>query len=56
MMPMALVLVGLELGILSWLVPTEDEPEEKDDRKAMLNQLSERTRGIVPKKGRDPEV
>jgi hypothetical protein len=56
MMPMALVLVGLELGILSWLVPTEDEPEERDDRKAMLNQLSERTRGIVPKKGRDPEV
>ena len=25
MMPMALVLVGLELGILSWLVPTETE-------------------------------
>jgi exosortase len=55
MMPMALVLVGLELGILSWLVPTEDEPDE-DDRKSMLNQLSEKTRGIVPKKGRDPEV
>jgi exosortase len=43
MMPLALVLVGLELGILSWLVPLEDEPVE-DDRKAMLHLLSEKRR------------
>jgi hypothetical protein len=29
MMPLALVLVGLELGILSWLVPLESEDEDK---------------------------
>ena len=29
MMPLALVLVGLELGILSWLVPVESEDEDK---------------------------
>ena len=29
MMPLALVLVGLELGILSWLVPKESEDEDK---------------------------
>ena len=55
MMPMALVLVGLELGILSWLVPTEAEPDD-DERKSMLSLLSEKSRGTVPKKGRDPEV
>jgi exosortase len=60
MMPMALVLVGLELAILSWLVPPETEPVE-DDRKSMLtmlsgNTLSGNTLGTVPKKGRDPEV
>jgi len=43
MMPMALVLVGLELGILSWLVPTENESED-DDRKSMLALLSEKRR------------
>jgi exosortase len=43
MMPMALLLVGLELGILSWLVPSEDEPVE-DDRKSMLHLLSEKRR------------
>jgi exosortase len=29
MMPLALILVGLELGILSWLVPVESEDEDK---------------------------
>jgi exosortase len=32
MMPLALALVGLELGILSWLVPAEDAPREGDDK------------------------
>jgi exosortase len=59
MMPMALVLVGLELGILSWLVPTETEKvSEHDERKSMLSLLNEKGRETVPKpkKGRDPEV
>ncbi len=43
MMPMALVLVGLELFVLSWLVPPDDEPVE-DARKSMLNLLSEKSR------------
>ncbi len=61
MMPLALALVGLELAILAWLVPVDNEPVE-DDRKSMLIRLNEKTRGItpnagiVPKKGRDPEV
>jgi exosortase len=55
MMPMALVLVGLELGILSWLVPTENESED-EDRKSMLSLLSEKSRGNVPKKDRAQEV
>ncbi len=61
MMPLALALVGLELAILAWLVPVDNEPVE-DDRKSMLILLNEKNRGItsspgiVPKKGRDPEV
>jgi exosortase len=56
MMPLALLLVWLELGILSWLVPTENESEDEDP-KSMLKLLSENTRGVVLKKeGRNPEV
>jgi exosortase len=61
MMPLALVLVGLELGILSWLVPPEEDSVE-DDRKSMMNRLSgttrvgEKTWGMVLKKDRIPEV
>jgi exosortase len=55
MMPMALLLVGLELAILSWLVPTEDESDE-DDGRSMLMLLSEKTRKIAPPKGRHLEV
>jgi exosortase len=39
MMPMALALVGLELGLLAWLVPEE---EAGDDRKSLLLLLSEK--------------
>jgi exosortase len=54
MMPMALLLVGLELATLSWLVPTEDESDD-DDGKLILKQLShENPRRIIPKKGQDP--
>ena len=28
MMPLALVLVGLELGVMSWLVPKENEDDK----------------------------
>jgi len=40
MMPMALALVVLELSILSWLVPNEDEPGG-DDRNLMLPKLTQ---------------
>jgi exosortase len=39
MMPLALVLIGLELRILSWLVPKESSSE--DERKVMLGALTE---------------
>jgi exosortase len=56
MMPMAVLLVGLELAILSWLVPAEDESDD-DDGKSMLKLLNEKnTQRIIPEKGRDPEV
>jgi exosortase len=55
MMPMALLLVGMVLAILSWLVPTENESDD-DDGKSMLMLLSEKTRKIVPPKGPHPEV
>jgi exosortase len=37
MMPMALILVGLELALLSWLVPQE---KREDDRKLIISQLT----------------
>ena len=40
MMPLALVLVGLELAILSWLVPDQDE-SGGDDGKLVLPMLTE---------------
>jgi exosortase len=40
MMPVALALIGLELGILSWLVPNESLSE--DEGKVMVRALSER--------------
>ena len=36
MMPLALALVGLELCILSWLVPDEDEPGADDGKPILL--------------------
>jgi exosortase len=38
MMPLALVLVGLELAVLAWLVPKEDEPAQKESILPMLTQ------------------
>jgi exosortase len=46
MMPLALILVGLELGFLSWLVPT-NEPDD-DDRKPIIDALTDK----VPAKDR----
>jgi exosortase/archaeosortase family protein len=37
MMPMALILVGIELQLLSWLTPESDE--DRDDRGALLSLL-----------------
>jgi exosortase len=42
MMPLALALVGLELGVLSWLVPEDDlraEAEEREERKRPISPL-----------------
>ena len=41
MMPLALILVGLESLVLSWLVPTSSKKEE-EDQKVILPALSER--------------
>jgi exosortase len=41
MMPLALVLVGLELGILSWLVPDEGKPND-EGKKLVLPMLPQR--------------
>jgi exosortase len=68
MMPMALLLVGLELGILSWLVPPETENAAEDHEPNLLilgaggvvrsRDRDAKSREPVPKpkKGRDPEV
>jgi exosortase len=44
MMPLALVLVGLELGILAWLVP-EVTADEAEDRKTVIPLLTDRGSG-----------
>ncbi len=54
MMPLALILVGLELKILSWLVPERTEGEE-DERKVIIPLLTDKGPG-AKKKGRDPEI
>jgi exosortase len=41
MMLLAMILVALELGILAWLVPHDDEPTT-DDRKLMLPMLTDK--------------
>jgi exosortase/archaeosortase family protein len=46
MMPLALVLVGLELLLLSWLTPAADEGE--DDRKTLLPLLTGKGPGGKP--------
>ena len=53
MMPLALILVGLELKILSWLVPERTEAEE-DERKVILPLLVDK--GKDAKKSREPEL
>jgi exosortase/archaeosortase family protein len=40
MMPLALILVGIELQILSWLTPERTEAEEDDRRSLVLPLLS----------------
>jgi exosortase len=61
MMPMALVLVGIELLILSWLVPKEDEPGDGDGR-PILRMLTNsgsgeaQGRGNLSKKEAPPKV
>jgi len=61
MMPMALVLVGIELLTLSWLVPKEDEPGDGDGRPIlpMLTRSGSgeaQGRGNLSKKEAPPKV
>jgi exosortase len=43
MMPLALIFVGFELGVLSWLVPPEDKANE-DVGKSLLTHLSQKSK------------
>jgi exosortase len=52
MMPLALVLVGLELAILAWLVP-EVTAEEVEDRKTVIPLLTDRKSGKGKKDTKD---
>jgi exosortase len=61
MMPLALLLVGLEIAILSWVQYVDPEPAE-DERRAALVMITEHSHlatsqpNAVVKKGLDPEV
>ncbi len=52
MMPMALILVGLELQLLSWLDP-EKTAEEAEDQKLVLPMFTEKSSGKKPAKNAD---
>jgi exosortase len=52
MMPLALLLVGLELRLLSWLAPDRTE-DENDDKKFVLSMLNEIETGKSPRKNAD---
>ena len=55
MMPMALILVWLELQVLSWLTPKPPTDPPEDDRKVSLSLLA--NRGLEGKgKSREPEL
>jgi exosortase len=47
MMPLALVLVGLELSLLAWLVPEDEEPED-DRQKELIRRLVEGPKAEKP--------
>jgi exosortase len=53
MMPLALIMVGLELKLLSWLVPEMTEAEQ-EERKTILPLLVDK--GKDAKKSREPEL
>jgi exosortase len=48
MMPLALILVGIELQVLTWLTPEPDEDEDEDDRKTLLPLLTGKGPGGKP--------
>ena len=45
MMPLALVLVGLELQVLAWLVPELTEAEEEDRRTVLPLIATKKSKG-----------
>jgi exosortase len=53
MMPLALILVGLELKLLSWLDPEITEDEEEEERKLIFPELSQKASGKNVRKGTD---
>ena len=50
MMPLALVLVGLEVQVLRWLDPERTREEEEDERKLILPLLTNRASGKMMQK------
>jgi exosortase len=52
MMPLALVLVGLELSLLAWLVPDQGEDED-EDRKTIIPLLTGKGTGKDPLNNKD---
>ena len=52
MMPLALILVGLELQLLSWLVP-ERTAEDEDDQKVVIPVINEKASGKKPRQNAD---
>ena len=52
MMPLALILVGLELQLLSWLVP-DRTAEDDDDQKFVIPLINEKASGKKPRQNAD---
>lgn len=52
MMPLALILVGLELRLMSWLVP-DITVEEDDDQKLVIPLINKNASGKKPREHAD---
>ena len=52
MMPLALILVGLELQLLSWLVP-DKTAQDDDDQKLVIPLINAKASGKKPRQNAD---